>query len=1656
MTDRGMLIGVALLATLAIAAMAVVLWAEPADATITGKQLPPYGSDWIIDRDTTALSENINLKGNIRVENGYKLYMKSVTVTFTSSTPGQFGIYINASGSSGGSLEIEEVVIQAESTSKANGWSFKVYGTLWIHDNVKLTEVQNGIQIFSDKVTIDDLELYSQGSYGLYISNFDPAITNTNIYHEATSLTGYGIYIIGLTGDLAAPKFDNINVKVYKTDTWERFVSSYSENFRFYGVYASNAKLGTLSNMKITFDETVHGTFNYTGAPYLYVYFRAWGIYLTGATTLTGFSNVNIVDGTYLADAKGAGGATVGYMYLYSYIYGLYNQISSMGSSPSTLSGLTIKNHVVTSNGNNVFNNVYSYPYGVAIYWRTSSTSSSSLAFKGLTIAESEFGRVFELNDMWSFTVDSCNISGNMLNSGIIDMSSWSNSATFTNNIIDDNKMDDEQYFYAYYMSGSFTLDGNEIARNTYYRMLYSYNNQATMTITDNHFLDNKEAITGSYVFFHIEYPSSKVYIETNNFTGNSYKQFVYCYNMGQTISFQGNELNQNTGTDYLFSLPYINSDFTFKGNTLINNTLNGGILAYNNYRTVTITRNTLLLNHMGTKPFLDTFGQNQAGFEITENLLQSNDLGGSMFKFTGLGMWKTGGVPLTIEENDFINNSGSAATNNGLIYFEFIKQGYTVQNNYFRDNTASCIVTYMPYVNGYSYSGYSYGEHHMTNWFYVEKNEFVNNSGKCIAFSEVDNNNIVIRQNKATGCTDYPIFIDQTTSYYYQYIYTYSPYYVYIYIWTYGVNGPDTIRIENNNISGNPGGGIWARTNFYDPDYYYYEPGNPNQELSVKNNFLKDNGKDGWALALIGVYKKPAMKANSIEGSAMGQYLELITIEDPRRTEFAMEYRDLVMDGGKEGITAFGFGDIEATFTDCSLLNYKECLYAKDCTVTAWWCTIPEAGGKTDGKGRIYVWNHLEIWVSWANATGVDSGVPVKHAIVSLRGHNGKYSGALITDAVGRLEPMVVNPWTCIEGEMDQWSPYNATLLADNASTAHDVHVVGDFLAPDVMRLTLWDMFIPEVIISNPQDGTLLATEDVLGEGFLFERASGMEIFEAQTEMDPGTWEPVTPNVLWQHVFMGLTEGSHQLSVRAKDRSGNWNQSTVSIIVDMTDPTLAAHLEFLDGRIIPYDPVKGGYYVRDREVLINGTYSDNFASARDIIIRINGVPETIFQSQLGKIYKRIRLDQGINTLIIDSTDTAGRRTEVRLYVSLDSYAPTLYLYSPLQNERTGNATMMVTGLTEPKTIIDVLIQATAGTRTYTAMSGLDGTFAIEVELFESIQKVLVTATDTASNPTQLSRDVTLDTEAPDFVINQPATSPLTTKETKYTIVGTMTREPTADVFIGGQKVPNTGVFKRTLVLQEGINTIEIKAVDKVGNEKVRTVVIYRDTVKPVLNVLTPVGDYLLTREAVIRFTGTSQGADRIGSGVFVVHKGTSFPAVLVTGDWAGKATWRYDLTLGPNDFDQFIDVKAVDVANNEVVKTVQVVYDIIAPTLSISTPQPTTTTAVPRVNINGSTDESILVVFLNGIEFPVTDGLFSVIWPLTAGLNTIDINVKDEAGNNVTQSLKVTYTPPPPLPKPVPAGPGLSQVYGWVLIVAAATIVVTAFVITSGRAGRR
>ncbi|MCJ2539920.1 MAG: right-handed parallel beta-helix repeat-containing protein, partial [Candidatus Thermoplasmatota archaeon] len=633
---------------------------------------------------------------------------------------------------------------------------------------------------------------------------------------------------------------------------------------------------------------------------------------------------------------------------------------------------------------------------------------------------------------------------------------------------------------------------------------------------------------------------------------------------------------------------------------------------------------------------------------------------------------------------NTFINNTATSASNGGLFYNYKNAADILVRDCVFINNSANCLVFHW---------SYQYYTTTSKDTLTFENNKFFNNTGKGIVYTESSDESITIRGNEAYGNEDYVVYIDHARGY--QYYYN-EPDHQYLY--TYGVpRGPLELMIEANNFSYNPGGGIWAKVSQYDAQYASYGSGQPNADIRVKKNMLYGNGPDGWSLGLDGLYRSPTVKSNRLDGSSKGQFWGIVTGDPARTVVFDMQIRDVVMDGGPEGRTAYGFHNIEVEFYDCTFTNFSKCFFADDCRVDVYWSGVPEASGETQNDGKIYIWNHLEIWVTWANAEGVDSGIPAPKAIVAMQGANGRYFGAMKTNEEGKLldrdnDPLVINPWISEDGVMEAWSPFTITLLAqENVSSAHQVSVVQDFVDPNPLRLTLIDMFKPEVIIANPQDDTLVNVSDVLAEGFLFEIGSGIKLFEGRSDMMPeDEWVSITRNVLWQHIFPQMTEGYHNLIVRAADISDNWNISIIEIIIDLQRPDLIVQLEYKNATKIPWDEEKGGYFVRDKEIAINGTYIDNYAHFVDIILRINGVAKFIFPSQWGTIWHPMELKQGINTIIIDATDTAGNRAVERLYISLDSHPPTMYIYNPLDGQMTANETMFVTGLTEPITRLDI------------------------------------------------------------------------------------------------------------------------------------------------------------------------------------------------------------------------------------------------------------------------------------------------------------------------------------------------------------------------------
>ncbi|MCK4970308.1 MAG: hypothetical protein KAS77_07270, partial [Thermoplasmata archaeon] len=418
----------------------------------------------------------------------------------------------------------------------------------------------------------------------------------------------------------------------------------------------------------------------------------------------------------------------------------------------------------------------------------------------------------------------------------------------------------------------------------------------------------------------------------------------------------------------------------------------------------------------------------------------------------------------------------------------------------------------------------------------------------------------------------------------------------------------------------------------------------------------------------------------------------------------------------------------------------FQETLFARDCQINVFWSSIAEASGRTEGRGYIYVWNHMEILITWADAMGMDSEQPAVGATLAMLGTNGNYYGALETDMEGRIGPLLVMTWSSVEGKMDAWSPYSGTILAGGLTAHHIISVIGELVGEDSLHLIIDDTVIPDVVVTSPSMDAMSNKVDMPVEGFLFETGSGIASFIGY--MDGGEGVDVDPEQQWTAMFPGLEQGQHTIFFEAIDVSGNKADTTISFFIDAIAPELDI--------ISPED----GDVTRISTLVVQGTYQDGVSEISEIAVFVNGEP---IGTTTGVINYPVTLTEGVNTVTVTATDKAGNTEVVLRTITLDTYAPTLYVYTPLDALVTSVVLLRVDGLSEagtPVTIDQVMGDDVISSTTVTA--DVEGMFGTVLFLEEGFQHIIVTAEDEAGNVRTITRTVTLDTTPPALFIDNP------------------------------------------------------------------------------------------------------------------------------------------------------------------------------------------------------------------------------------------------------------------------------------------------------------
>lgn len=296
------------------------------------------------------------------------------------------------------------------------------------------------------------------------------------------------------------------------------------------------------------------------------------------------------------------------------------------------------------------------------------------------------------------------------------------------------------------------------------------------------------------------------------------------------------------------------------------------------------------------------------------------------------------------------------------------------------------------------------------------------------------------------------------------------------------------------------------------------------------------------------------------------------------------------------------------------------------------------------------------------------------------------------------------------------------------------------------------------------------------------------------------------------------------------------------------------------------------------------------------------------------------------------------------------------------------------------------------------------GYFSLDLEATNSSGK---TATASGVQVPALRLEV-VDATAPVLVITAPADG-FVTAAGSVTVSGrAQDSSGLAWIKVNGSQtvIEADGSFSASASLSEGANTIIVQASDTVGNVSTETITVTRDSVAPVLTMLSPVGMVDTdadSYEVVVRATDSGSGIKSVDiSGTAMVSSGD--------GEYRATVSLQYE---GLNSF----LVTAEDFGGNQMYGGVLIVRDTLAPELTVDSPAGDLITNTPELTVSGTvSDANLDTVTVNGQDVAVSGGAYSTGLTLAEGSNTITVTATDAVGHVTTVTRAVLLDTAPPV----------------------------------------
>jgi hypothetical protein len=298
------------------------------------------------------------------------------------------------------------------------------------------------------------------------------------------------------------------------------------------------------------------------------------------------------------------------------------------------------------------------------------------------------------------------------------------------------------------------------------------------------------------------------------------------------------------------------------------------------------------------------------------------------------------------------------------------------------------------------------------------------------------------------------------------------------------------------------------------------------------------------------------------------------------------------------------------------------------------------------------------------------------------------------------------------------------------------------------------------------------------------------------------------------------LTEGPNVILVTSEDLAGN----RATILVEVTVDTAAPWLELAS-------PASGDVFGADGINVVGWVEQGS-------IVKVNDQPVEVMDSHFSV---SIMGSEGRNIIVVSVIDMADNEHSESVEVWFDTTAPTIELWTPMDDTMTTEGTIDVSGMLhwneERESFRDITLTINGDFAPFAA----DGEFQIQYELTEGTNPLFIRATDDVGNYMVHTVTVVKDSVAPFLLVEPTPTFDHPTWDKPSTYRGLVyidgVTEPGALVTVDGAgvEVDDAGRFNVSIVLDpvpEGDKLVQrsilVVATDAAGNSKEETVEVYR------------------------------------------------------------------------------------------------------------------------------------------------------------------------------------------------------------------------------------